>query len=204
MPRKILPVGDTPFYSANGKRIYFLASLPIPPDSTGVRRIWYFEPTKKNSGKPMPLDFDVARNGLYWQFSFDQDENIYFSSDEGLFRSVCRNGKYQPREKLTELFGPEYQGGGPFIAPDGSYIIFPSMDLPVSFGSMDLYIGYKKSDGTWTKPVNMGPSVNSLSDEILPIVSRDGRYLFMRTQRNGISGVFWVDAKIIEELRPKE
>jgi len=83
MPKKILPVGDTPFYSADGKRIYFLASLPIPPDSTGVRRIWYFEPAKKSLGEPRPLDFDVAGNGLYWQFSFDQDENIYFSADEG-------------------------------------------------------------------------------------------------------------------------
>jgi len=69
---------------------------------------------------------------------------------------------------------------------------------------MDLYIGYKNPDGTWTKPVNMGPSVNSSSEQILPMVSRDGKYLFMRTQRNGISGVYWMDAKIIEELKPKK
>lgn len=35
-----------------------------------------------------PLDFDVAGNGLYWQFSFDQDESIYFSTDKGFFRQL--------------------------------------------------------------------------------------------------------------------
>ena len=114
---------------------------------------------------------------------------------------ACRGVHF---EVLKYLFGPEYQGGSPFIAPDGSYIIFNSMDLPGSFGSMDLYIGYKNPDGTWTKPVNMGPSVNSSFDEILPMVSRDGKYLFMRTKRNGISGVYWMDAKIIEELKQKK
>lgn len=202
-PKKILPKGDTPFYSVDGKRLYFMATLPLPPDNKEVKGIWYYELGKDSLTNPKYLDFDVSSNGLYWQFSFDKNNNIYFSGDEGLFRSLYNNGKYQQREKLSEIFHADYKGMGPYIAPDGSYIIFSSLELPDSFGKMDLYIGYKNSDGSWTKPINMGPKVNSPAQELLPIVSADGKYLFLRTERNSISGVHWIDANIIEELRPK-
>jgi len=37
-----------------------------------------------------------------------------------------------------------------------------------------------------------------------PVVSPDGKFLFFMSRRNGIGEFFWVDAKIIEELKPKE
>jgi ankyrin repeat protein len=202
LPKKILPLSDTPFYSADGKKIYFLSSLPLPPENNNVRGIWYVEREGDSLSNPKYLNFDVAGTGLYWQYSFDKNGNIYFSADDGLFRSLYSDGKYLPKEKLTDIFHPDYNGMGPFISPDGTYIIF-SANLPDSFGSLDLYIGYRNTDGTWTKPVNMGSAINSSSQEILPIVSGDGKYLFMRTERNGINGIYWVNAKIIEELRSK-
>jgi len=159
---------------------------------------------KDTLSSPILLNFNVDSTGLYWQFSFDRNQNIYYSSDDGLFRSVYKNNKYLHIEKLSDIFHNDYKGMGPFVSPDGSYIIFSSMDLPGTFGSMDLYIGFRNPDGTWTKPVNMGPIINSASDEILPMVSGDGKYLFLRTERNGIRGIYWIDAKIIEELRPKK
>jgi ankyrin repeat protein/Tol biopolymer transport system component len=204
LPKQILPFGDTPFYSPDGNKIFFLASLPFPPENKAKKGIWYFERMKDTLSAPRLLNFSVDSTGLYWQFSFDRNQNIYFSSDDGLFRSVYKNNKYLPIEKLSDIFHNDYKGMGPFISPDGSYIIFSSMDLPETFGSMDLYIGYRNPDGTWTKPVNMGPAVNSESAEILPMVSGDGKYLFLRTQKNGVSGIYWINAKLIEELRPKK
>ena len=204
LPRKILPFGDTPFYSSDGKKIFFLASLPVPPENIVKKGIWYYERMKDTLSAPRLLNFNVDSTGLYWQFSFDRNQNIYYSSDDGLFRSLYKNSKYLPVEKLSDIFHNDYKGMGPFISPDGSYIIFSSMYLPGTFGSMDLYIGFRNPDGTWAKPVNMGPTVNSESDEILPMVSGDGKYLFLRTERNGVRGIYWINAKIIDELRPKE
>jgi ankyrin repeat protein len=203
LPEKILPFGDTPFYSSDGKKIFFLATLPLPPENKVKKGIWYFERVKETLSAPRLLNFSVNGTGLYWQFSFDKSQNIYFSSDDGLFRSVYKNNMYLPIEKLSDIFNHDYKGMGPFISPNGSYIIFSSMDLPGTFGNMDLYIGYRNPDGTWTKPVNMGPAVNSESDELLPMVSGDGKNLFLRTERNGVSGIYWISANIIEELRPK-
>ena len=98
---------------------------------------------------------------------------------------------------------PDYQGGAPFISPEGSYLIFTSGSLPGSFGKGDLYIGFKKKDGSWTAPVNMGPEVNSELQEHLSIVTGDGKYLFIRTEREGIEGIYWLRADIISELRQK-
>jgi Tol biopolymer transport system component len=52
----------------------------------------------------------------------------------------------------------------------------------------------------------MGPAVNSSGIESRPHVSMDGRFLFFTSLRpEGQSqDIFWVDAKIIEKLKPDE
>jgi len=203
LPNKFLSDGDTPFFSANGQKIFLLSSFPLPPENNDVRGIWYYKKEKDSFSGPNYLNFDVNGTGLYWQFSLDKHENIYFSSDDGLFRSLFKDGVYLEEENLSNIFHPDYKGGAPYISPDGDYIIFNSMVLPDSFGGMDLYIGFRKSDGTWTKPINMGPTVNSAAQELLALVSPDGRNLFLRTARNGVNGIYWIDAKIIKELKPR-
>lgn len=72
-------------------------------------------------------------------------------------------------------------------------------------GKLDKYIVFMKPDGSFTKPVNMGSSVNSSAHEERPYVTPDGKYLFFN--RNGEDGdlrVFWVGAEIIDDLKPDE
>ena len=91
----------------------------------------------------------------------------------------------------------------PYIAPDESYLLFSSM-RPDGNGDFDLYVSYKKKDGTWTKAKNLGDTINTSARESISVVSPDGNYLFFMSRRNGIGELFWVDARIIEELKPKE
>jgi Tol biopolymer transport system component len=91
-----------------------------------------------------------------------------------------------------------------FIAPDESYLIFSSADRKYGLGNADLYICYKKSNGKWTTPMNLGSKINSPSEEFCPMISKDGKYLFFLSFRSGKSYPYWVSAKIIEELRPKK
>nr|NQU91707.1 ankyrin repeat domain-containing protein [Bacteroidota bacterium] len=202
-PKKFLSNGDTPFFSPEGHKIFLLSTFELPTENNEIKGIWYYERVKDSLCGPKYLNFDVNNSGLYWQFTFDKNENIYFSTDEGLFRSLYEDGTYLEKENLAEVFHTDYKGGAPYISPDGSFIIFSSRAFPDSYGSLDLYIGFRKPDDTWTKPVNMGPSVNSASQEHLPMVSPDGKYLFIRTERKGVNGIYWMDAKIIEELKLK-
>ncbi|MBN1472651.1 MAG: ankyrin repeat domain-containing protein [Syntrophaceae bacterium] len=200
-PEIILPNGDVPIYSTDGKKIYFRAQLSQKQGEAPITGIWYFEKNGEGFSSPKLLEFDVTATGQYWQFSLDKNETIYFSCPNGLYRSRYKAGKYLEPENLSDLFHPAYKGGPPYISPDVSYIIFSSMDLPSSFGSSDLYIGYKRLDGKWTEPINMGPTINSSDGELLPIVSGDGKYLFFKRASGSL---YWISAKIIEELRPKE
>lgn len=59
--------------------------------------------------------------------------------------------------------------------------------------------------GSWTMPVNLGKNINTENREFSPSVSPDGKYLFFVRDFGGEKGdIYWVDAKIIEELKKEE
>jgi hypothetical protein len=81
----------------------------------------------------------------------------------------------------------------PCIALDGSYIIFD-----VGSGN-HLFVSFKNDDGTWGEPID-------LTDHGLDrmaggaYISPDGKYLFFALNKD----IWWVDIKVIEDLRPAE
>ncbi|MCK4943042.1 MAG: PD40 domain-containing protein [Candidatus Aminicenantes bacterium] len=88
------------------------------------------------------------------------------------------------------------------MAPDGSYLLYDS-NKPGGYGEFDIYITYRKVDGTWTKPINLGDKINSKYSENRVYVSPDDKYLFYTSSRTGNLDAYWVDTKIIAELKPK-
>lgn len=91
----------------------------------------------------------------------------------------------------------------PYIAPDESYIIWDG-ERDSGFGESDLYISFRKQDGSWSEAKNMGDKVNTDVPELGASVTPDGKYLFFNRQANeGDGDIFWVDAQVIDNLRPK-
>lgn len=70
----------------------------------------------------------------------------------------------------------------PSVSPDGQYMIFAS-DREGGYGSSDLYICYKNSDGSWTTPINMGPTINTEGAETSPYIHRSGKIFFSSNGR---------------------
>jgi len=83
-------------------------------------------------------------------------------------------------------------------------MIVSSSGRPDDLGKGDLYILFKKEDGSWTRLKNMGNIINSPETDYCPMLSPDGKYLFYTSSRKGNMDAFWADAKIIEDLKPKE
>jgi Tol biopolymer transport system component len=50
----------------------------------------------------------------------------------------------------------------------------------------------------------MGAKINTGSHEPSVSISPDGKYIFFGSFRNGNGDIYWVDAKIVDELRPEE
>ncbi len=198
--------GLTPFLSPDGKKLFFSRDWALWV-SIKERNGWS-EP--KNLGNV--INFQKRQDGP----SVTDDGTLYFCSmygdHDGIYRAELSNGHYVEREKLGSGINSGTVDGFPYISPDESCLIFTSFRSG-SIGMSDLYISFRRSDGTWTKPKNMGPKINSDAKEGYPYVTVDGKYFFFYSNRvsvlnehkipDGPGNVYWIDAKIIQELKPK-
>lgn len=62
------------------------------------------------------------------------------------------------------------------VSEDGQTIYF-SADAPGGYGGLDIYVT-QKLGGSWRTPINLGPSVNSVGDEIYPFIRPNGVLYF--------------------------
>lgn len=132
-------------------------------------------------------------------------------NDDGLLRySRLIDGV----RETPKPFGSEINSGTrnshPFIDPDESYIMWDGIK-DSGFGDVDIYISFRQQDGSWGEAINMGAAINTDAYEAGPKVTPDGQYLFFvrvvgTTEDNPYSDIdiFWVDAQVIEDLRPKQ
>lgn len=63
------------------------------------------------------------------------------------------------------------------ISCDGRTLYFSSI-REGGLGGADIWYSKKMLNGTWSAPMNMGPSINTAEDEESPFISNDGRTLF--------------------------
>ncbi|MDQ3015440.1 MAG: OmpA family protein [Bacteroidota bacterium] len=94
-------------------------------------------------------------------------------------------------------FNTSLNEGGHAISPDGKYLIFTSCNRNDGLGSCDLYLAVLK-DNVWQKPVNMGPSFNSISWDSQPCFGLDGKSIFFSSARTG--GFGGRDIWMVKEL----
>ena len=76
--------------------------------------------------------------------------------------------------------------GHPAISADGKFLVF-SLDKGVN-GS-DLYVSSKISDLKWSKPTKLSAQVNTLKDEVFPILEGDSVLYFSSDGKLGFGGL---------------
>lgn len=148
---------------------------------------------------------------------------------EAIYRSRLVDGRYTEPERLPDSVNCGKSHFNAFIDPDERFIIVPVWGREDSLGSIDYYVVFRNEKDEWSEPVNMGPSINTAgAREYTPYVSPDGKYFFFMSTRspvkndqpasgydleyisrvqatpeNGNSDIYWVDAVVIDRLRPE-
>lgn len=133
------------------------------------------------------------------------------SAGDGVLRySRLASGKWQDPKPLPKQINTGIWNAHPYIAPDESYLMWDG-ERESGYGDADLYISFRQKDGSWGEAINLGDKVNTAAEERGAQVTPDGKYLFfnrMVPNANGKAGsqsdLYWIDAQIIEDLRPKE
>jgi hypothetical protein len=128
--------------------------------------------------------------------------DLYYTNMSKKFRTYYApnlKGKY-PKFHEAEI---EF-GGRPFISPSQDYLIVDARNREDKNQKADLYVYFKMKDGAWTKPINLGITVNSTFDERSANVTPDGKYLiFSRRSEDNTLNLYWVSTEVIENVRPK-
>jgi len=199
--------------SPDEKRIYFGSNRPQKIGDEPLKKLNIFYTERQKTGEwSQPRNAGKIINGSHGGNypCVANNGNLYFftSRKDGIgkcdiYVSKFINGRYHLPVCLNNSVNSKKNDWDAFIAPDESYIIFSSQDRSDTVGDQDLYISYKKKNGEWIESINMGERINSVSSEICPVVTLDGKYLFFTSRRRGNADIYWLDANIIENLKPK-
>ncbi|TLU89536.1 OmpA family protein [Dyadobacter sediminis] len=189
----------SPIISPDGKTIYF-SRISHPQNTHGAKGsqdIWFSElkndkwtPARR---LPPPLNKEDY-NSLY---SITPDGNTL------LLKGAYKNGVYETRgfstsKKTSRGWGapnkldiPGYSkiSKGQF---DCGYLSTDGKVLVMSFSEKknskvdDMYVSFKQKDGTWTKPLNLGPEINTEEfTETTPFLAPDGVTIYFSSDRKG-------------------
>lgn len=102
--------------------------------------------------------------------------------------SVKKQGqKYSKSEKIA-IASDSATIGHPALTPDDKVLIFAS-DLPGGQGGKDLWYIKEEKRGEWSKPINLGPQINTPQNEMFPYVHENGDLYFASDGHLGMGGL---------------
>ncbi len=153
-----------------------------------------------SGGIPMPEPFNQGAyqggttisvdNKLLFITIVDQvplrDGTLYSNGD--IYYAEFINGSWSDLKSIGEhINGSGTWEGQPSISADNKTLYFASARGEDNYGGMDLYKVNRLESGKWSKPENLGPTINTSGDEKSPFMHSDSYTLYFSS--NGHPGV---------------
>ena len=115
-----------------------------------------------------------------------------------MYYAPNKNGKFPEVKELGIEVG--FHG---FISPTQDYLVVNARNKEDAQRQSDIYVYFKKKNGTWSKPMNLGNEVNSNFAETCPSITPDGKYIFFGryNEEGGLSNFYWASTEIISKLK---
>ncbi len=153
----------------------------------------------KKSKWSTPVPVDIINSDFEEgtpSFSADYKE-IYFTRCEAGKREKkgCvimyskKTGDKWSEPKNLEILPDSLVAAHPAISPDGTELYFVS-DISGGSGKKDIWrVSREKGGDAWSKPLNLGPDINTPGDELFPYVRSDGTLYFSSDGQIGMGGL---------------
>lgn len=189
-----------PMISPDGKTLYY-ARISHPNNTHGVKGsqdIWYSD-LDAASGKWGParrMGFPLNKDEYNCAYSITPDGQTM------LIKGQYNNGNYETRgfslsKKTANGWSPPQKMDIPnyvnmskgqfdcgFMSADGKVLLMAFSEKKNSKED-DLYVSFRQKDGSWTKPMELGPEVNTKFTETTPFLAPDGATLYFSSNREG-------------------
>ena len=103
-----------------------------------------------------------------------------------LYTAVQQNGVWSNIVELP-FNSDEYSVGHPTLTHNDELLYFAS-DMPGGYGGTDLYAS-RFQNGQWSRPINLGSTINTKGNELFPFVDDAGNLYFSTDGLKGFGGL---------------
>ena len=185
---------------------------------TGKRYLDLFYAMKTEKGNwldPEPLRGDVNGRFNEGPAVFTKDFNTMYFTRNNYFSNkveknkknvnvlkICRADRIEGEWKMKgvlEFNSEDYTVCHPAINSAGNIIYFSS-DIPWGYGGMDLYMVRAEGNDKWSKPVNLGPELNSAGNEVFPSMMNDSVLYFSSDGLDGLGGLDIYHSQLVDDV----
>ncbi|MBR1517269.1 MAG: PD40 domain-containing protein [Bacteroidales bacterium] len=207
-----------PFITHDGQEIYYVRYLPEDLPATFYQRemvtkvprlcVSRWKDTSFSEGLPLPAPFNthdgqggitMTADGKTIFLSIVQTSKKGYKNCD-IYTSRLINGQWMPLEPLpSPINGEQTWEGQPSVTPDGQYLYFAS-NRSGGQGGIDIWRCHRLNNGDWSRPENLGSSVNTPGNEKCPFIHADGHTLFFAS--NGWQGFGGYDTYFINIADP--
>lgn len=104
-----------------------------------------------------------------------------------LYESKLQNGKWT-EPIILNISHPQSWDACPALSTNGKTLYFAS-NRKGGYGGIDIYRSKLNTNGSWGKPRNMGPKINSRGNDMFPYVAATGKMYFASDGHPGLGGL---------------
>jgi outer membrane protein OmpA-like peptidoglycan-associated protein len=202
-----------PLISPDGKTLYF--SRRNHPDNIGgvtdKEDIWYSElgpdgkwTLARNIGAPLNNTFPnfinsisaLSADGMATMLLGNRYEGGKLTA--GVSISNYEDGKWTEPIPVTISNDYNLNEKANYFLSNSRSVILMSVERRDSYGDRDLYASFLNEDGSWSEPINLGSTVNTVTDETSPFLATDDHTLYFSS--SGFSGFGKADIYVTERL----
>ncbi|MFP4289467.1 MAG: hypothetical protein ACLFQS_09425 [Bacteroidales bacterium] len=178
----------------DGTPMFKLYQIDI--NGNNLENIQSFSPRINASVHTGPACISADGNHLYFTRNISEDP----LNDEEEINKLSIFSAFWDGENWTDIKrvpinnkNNAYSVGQPALSPDGNTLYFVS-DMSDGYGETDIY-RIQKRNGSWGRPENLGPTINTPGREMSPYIHSDGYLYFSSDGHPTMGGLDLFSAK---------